>query len=198
MKRDDLQDLLCGDEGQPWPAEAQYDIEGLHYHELKKLCVMLERDESLPSYDELREIIREREANGFVLAGPGSDPKGASKAYPLLVKSARRKAMAQVLGVTEPSEAAALAREAGTALDRVVTAAKRVGVQLDLNQRGSRRELLEVATALYATMPIPRGPEGGQVAKERAATAIRDASLLIQAIDDLTESLRGIYPKTVQ
>jgi len=181
VKREDLHDLLCGEDGQPWPSEAMYDVEGLHYHELTKLCKMVERGEALPTYAELREVIREREANGFILAGPGSDAKGASKAYPLLVKAARRRAMAKSLGVTDPTEAAILAREAGTALDRVAVAAKRAGVSLDLG-RGSRREVLTVAAEIYAA----NSPTGGcDTIPGRVASAVMEASLLIAEVDKL-------------
>ena len=178
MKQQDLWDALCGTGNQPWPDEALYEVEGLGYHEALKLLKMHQAGEELPSYERLREVIAEREADGFDLA-KSKDKMKASKAFPLLVKAARRRAMAEVLGVTEPAESAALAREAGSALDRVAVAAKRVGVQLDLSRRGSRRELLEVATAIYSN--------GHSGYYDRAVEA---ALKLIAEVDRVTASPR--------
>lgn len=173
MKQQDLWDALCGDGAQPWPAEALYEVEGLNYHEALKLLKMHQAGEALPSCERLREVIAEREAEGFDLA-KSKDKELASKAFPLLLKAARRRAMAASLGVTDPREQAALSREAGAALDRVAVAAKKADVVLDLSRRGSRRELLEVATRIYANA-AGREPSIDH--------AVADAQKMIAAVD---------------
>lgn len=174
MKLLDLWAALCGDGGQPWPADSLYDVEGLNYFEAMKVLKMHQDGEALPSATELTAIIAEREAQGFDLARD-KDKLAASKAIPLLVKAARRKAMAAALGVTDPRQQGDLAREAGTALDRVTVAAKKAGVQLDLSRRGSRRELLDVAARLYAS----------NLKRERG-DVVEDARKLIEAVDEAT------------
>ena len=153
MKLLDLWDALAGDGGQPWPADALFEVEGLNYHEALGLLKMHQAGEELPSYDRLREVIAEREAAGYDLATKKGKTEG-SKVFPLLVKAVRRKAMAAALGVTDPREQGELARAAGAALDRVATAAKKAGVQLDLSRRGSRRGLLDVAMHLVAVQDV--------------------------------------------
>lgn len=179
MKQQELWDALAGDDGQPWPSEALYEVEGLSYTEALKLLRLHRDGAGLPTYEELRAVIAEREANGFNLA-KAKDKDQASKAYPLLTRARRRKAMAAALGVTDPREKGLLAREASAALDRVAVAAKRAKVQLDLSRRGSRRELLDVAARLWAA-ELERGadPEAHDV-----ALAVRRAKALIQAVNE--------------
>ncbi len=181
MKLLDLHDALCGDGGQPWSRDSLFYVEGLNYHEALTLLKMHQAGEALPNDDDLKSIVDEREAAGFDLATTKGKLQGC-KAIPLVIKAAKRRAITASLGVTDPREQAALSREAGTALDRVQVAARKVGVKLDLSRRGSRRELLDVATQIYAARSATLKREKA-VLEPAIRASVSDAAALIAEVD---------------
>jgi hypothetical protein len=93
-----------------------------------------------------------------------------------LDKAVRRREMAAALGVTDPEENGELARQAGNALDRVATAAKRIGVELRVG-RGSRDELLRVATAIFSAAWFADGDSSKAVKLAQALIADVDKAM---------------------
>jgi hypothetical protein len=93
------------------------------------------------------------------------------------LEGAQRRDMARALGATEDGADHKLASAAGKALDQVRTAAKRVGVTLQLS--GPRAELLSVTTAL-----VTSGVWEGHLGE-----AVKRARQLIDAVDrDLAQA----------
>lgn len=56
-----LWNALCGEDGQPYPIDALWTLEGLNYIELQKLYRKHEKGEELPDWRELEKMLKEKE-----------------------------------------------------------------------------------------------------------------------------------------